>query len=263
MHFGRASLLVMLGCSLGGCATASDKYPSLAIRDVERAAGTMQPAEPAPYVALRRRQRCSTGSTSSPPRPRTRTRRSWPRHRRRAARSPPRAARDRGTDSWAARRVAVAGLESQRSRAMIALADLDRIYVDAAVEGAELTRIATAATGWPCWSTSRRDDRTMLGICADESRLFRLPGARPRGVLGADDGRARRAGPRRPFAQAQPRRPAVCAGDENAACATLLKGALKVTCVDEQGTERILAIVHPAASSASCSRRSRITTWSR
>ena len=36
------------------------------------------------------------------------------------------------------------------------------------------------------------------------------------------------------------------AGDENAACATLLKGALKVTCVDEQGTERILAIVHPA-----------------
>lgn len=36
------------------------------------------------------------------------------------------------------------------------------------------------------------------------------------------------------------------AGDENAACATLLKGALKVTSVDEQGTERILALVHPA-----------------
>jgi len=36
------------------------------------------------------------------------------------------------------------------------------------------------------------------------------------------------------------------AGDENAACATLLRGALKVTSVDEQGTERILAVVHPA-----------------
>ncbi|MBT2133158.1 Crp/Fnr family transcriptional regulator [Croceibacterium sp. LX-88] len=36
------------------------------------------------------------------------------------------------------------------------------------------------------------------------------------------------------------------AGDENTACATLLKGALKVTSVDEQGTERILAIVHPS-----------------
>ncbi|MBO9518758.1 MAG: Crp/Fnr family transcriptional regulator [Porphyrobacter sp.] len=36
------------------------------------------------------------------------------------------------------------------------------------------------------------------------------------------------------------------AGDENSACATLLKGALKVTSVDEQGTERILAIVHPS-----------------
>jgi CRP/FNR family transcriptional regulator len=36
------------------------------------------------------------------------------------------------------------------------------------------------------------------------------------------------------------------AGDDNAACATLLNGALKVAAVDEQGTERILALVHPA-----------------
>ena len=36
------------------------------------------------------------------------------------------------------------------------------------------------------------------------------------------------------------------AGDESAACATLLHGALKVTSIDEQGTERILALVHPA-----------------
>jgi CRP/FNR family transcriptional regulator len=36
------------------------------------------------------------------------------------------------------------------------------------------------------------------------------------------------------------------AGDETAACATLLSGALKVAAVDEEGTERILALVHPA-----------------
>lgn len=36
------------------------------------------------------------------------------------------------------------------------------------------------------------------------------------------------------------------AGDETAACATLLSGALKVAATDAAGTERILALVHPA-----------------
>lgn len=36
------------------------------------------------------------------------------------------------------------------------------------------------------------------------------------------------------------------AGDENTACATLIAGALKVSAVDEDGTERILALIHPA-----------------
>ena len=35
-------------------------------------------------------------------------------------------------------------------------------------------------------------------------------------------------------------------GDANHACATLLRGALKVCSVNEDGTERILALVHPA-----------------
>lgn len=34
--------------------------------------------------------------------------------------------------------------------------------------------------------------------------------------------------------------------DEDAACATLISGALKVCTVDEDGTERILALIHPA-----------------
>jgi len=36
------------------------------------------------------------------------------------------------------------------------------------------------------------------------------------------------------------------AGDEEAACATLLTGALKVSAVDIDGNEQILALVHPA-----------------
>ena len=35
-------------------------------------------------------------------------------------------------------------------------------------------------------------------------------------------------------------------GDEDAACATLISGALKVCAHDENGNERILALVHPA-----------------
>lgn len=36
------------------------------------------------------------------------------------------------------------------------------------------------------------------------------------------------------------------AGDEEAACATLISGALKVSAVDQDGNEQILALVHPA-----------------
>ena len=36
------------------------------------------------------------------------------------------------------------------------------------------------------------------------------------------------------------------AGDEEAACATLVSGALKVSAVDQDGNEQILALVHPA-----------------
>lgn len=36
------------------------------------------------------------------------------------------------------------------------------------------------------------------------------------------------------------------AGDEETACATLIEGALKVTCTGHDGDERILSLVHPA-----------------
>ena len=36
------------------------------------------------------------------------------------------------------------------------------------------------------------------------------------------------------------------AGEKNGACATLVRGALKIRALDETGTERILSLVHPA-----------------
>lgn len=38
----------------------------------------------------------------------------------------------------------------------------------------------------------------------------------------------------------------VDAGEDNFACATLISGALKISSIDQDGTERIVALVHPA-----------------
>ena len=143
MRFNRALFLAALGCSLGAC-MASDKYPSLAIRDAERAGGTMQPAEPEPYVppappatVLGRLDQLTGEAASAHQAFLAETPK---------ARSAVAAARGAGpgADSWAVAQVALAGLEAARGKAMIALADLDRLYVDAAVAGEELERIGAA-----------------------------------------------------------------------------------------------------------------------
>jgi hypothetical protein len=139
MRFNRALLLLPL---LAACATPEGEYPSLDIRPAERASGTLQPPPaPAPYVppptpapVLDRLEQLAADAASA--------------HRAFLAEAP--AARsavaaasgaELGSDGWARASVAVAGLEGTRSRAMIALADLDRLMVDAAVEGTELDRI--------------------------------------------------------------------------------------------------------------------------
>jgi len=145
MHCNRALLLIPL---LAACATPdADLYPSLALRDAERASGSFEPAAPQPYVppptpaaVLGRLDQLAAEADSA--------------HRAFLAEAP--AARRAvaaasgaafGSDSWARASVAVAGLESSRSKAMIALADLDRLMVDAAIEGEELERIVAVRDG--------------------------------------------------------------------------------------------------------------------
>lgn len=128
--------------ALGGCASSSDDFPSLAIRDAERVSGTIavpatpaQPLPPAPaavelsalLAAIREGHGRFTAQTPA------------------AARAVS-AARGAGvgTDAWSVAQVAVANLEAQRSQVMIALADLDRIYASASVEGADVTATSAA-----------------------------------------------------------------------------------------------------------------------
>ena len=138
MRFNRALLLLPL---LAACATPAEEYPSLDIRPAERASGTFEPVAPTPYVppatpaaVVDRLGQLAADAASA--------------HQAFLAEAP--AARSTiaaasgaefGSDSWARASVALAGLEGTRSRAMIALADLDRLMVDAAVEGTELERI--------------------------------------------------------------------------------------------------------------------------
>ena len=138
MRFNRTLPLPLL---LAACATPADEYPSLAIRDAERVTGTLEPAAPEPYVppptppaVIGRLDQLAADAASA--------------HRAflaevSGARSAVSAARGAqlGSERWARASVAVAELEGARSRAMIALADLDRLMVEAAVEGGALERI--------------------------------------------------------------------------------------------------------------------------
>jgi hypothetical protein len=129
---------------VAACATPEGEYPSLAIRDAERIGGSFEPVTSEPYVspptspAVLGRLGELTGEAASA-------------HRAFLAEAPGvrgavSAARGGGvgSEAWARAQVALAGLQASRSRAVIALADIDRIYVDAATEGGETDRIAAA-----------------------------------------------------------------------------------------------------------------------
>jgi hypothetical protein len=125
---------------LAACKTADDSYPSLDIRPAERATGTLVPVEPyvpppTPPAVGTRLSQLSAAVTAA----HSAFQQEAPK-----ARSAVNAARGSGPggEAWSVAQVAIAGLESSRSKAMIALADLDRLYVDASVEGGELNRIA-------------------------------------------------------------------------------------------------------------------------
>jgi hypothetical protein len=140
MHFNRALLLLPL---LAACATP-EQYPSLALREAERATGTFQPAvsepdaplPPSSVVTDRLAQLTAEAASA---------------HRAFLAAAPQArsavsaaSGSEAGDEAWAQAQLALAALQSARGPAAIALADLDRLYLDAAVEGAATDHIAAA-----------------------------------------------------------------------------------------------------------------------
>ncbi|MEO6717447.1 MAG: hypothetical protein ABIM50_09405 [Novosphingobium sp.] len=56
-----------------------------------------------------------------------------------------------GSESWAVASIALAELETERSAAMVSLADLDQLYAAAGTEGMDIAAISAArdkVTGW-------------------------------------------------------------------------------------------------------------------
>lgn len=127
---------------LGACASASEDYPSLAMRDSERITGTMAVAEPASYepaptaqtalesLAVLNQQARAAHAEFVAAAP--------------AASRTAQAARNAGvgTQAWSDAQVAIAELESQRGQLLIALADLDRIYVSTSNAGEAIAPVA-------------------------------------------------------------------------------------------------------------------------
>ncbi len=146
----RKPLLVpILLLALAGCAgTGSDGYPSLAIRDVERAQGRFEPVEaerievpavdvdlagglPARLDALVGQAEEAHGEFLA----------SLPTARRRVAAA---SGSSVGSDAWAAAQVALADLDSARSQAAVSLGDLDILFTAASVQAENTGVIADA-----------------------------------------------------------------------------------------------------------------------
>lgn len=163
-----ASLLSLLTLHvlLGGCASAEGRYPSLAIRDIERAQGQFEAGEPkrinvppvevdlaggleARLTSLVAMAEAAHSDFSE----------IVPRARQLASAA---SGSGIGSDSWAAAQVALAELDSARSRAAVPLGDIDMIYTSAKVAAQDTAAIETAR------------DRVIALVSEEDATLARL-----------------------------------------------------------------------------------------
>jgi hypothetical protein len=141
----RRALAFALLPAVSACATPSDKYPSLAIRDVERAEGRFDAAPAAPLDVP---EIPAAGSGSLAQRLAALGASADAAHAAFLAKAPG-AARLAGaaagaaiaSPAWAAAQVALADLESARSATAIPLGDLDALMVGAAIQAQDVSAI--------------------------------------------------------------------------------------------------------------------------
>lgn len=149
MTYRKLSLAACPVLLLAGCATPADSdYPSLAIRDIERAEGQFDVGPPqridVPVVETPLSGPLSDQLTMLVDRA-TEAHRAFtstlPTAERRVAAASGAAI---GSDSWAAAQVALADLDSSRSLASVPLGDLDILYAAASVQAEETAAIEAA-----------------------------------------------------------------------------------------------------------------------
>ncbi|BBC72283.1 conserved hypothetical protein [Altererythrobacter sp. B11] len=142
MDFKRIMLPCVLAAALAGCAATPDSYPSLAIRPGERVEGTMVSAPEEPFLPPPVAPG-TLGTADSYLATVQAAHQAFEAEQARVA-STVRAGKGAapGTEAWSRAHVALADLERVRSRAVIALADFNQLYVDTAVDGEALERLA-------------------------------------------------------------------------------------------------------------------------
>jgi hypothetical protein len=139
----RPCLALALLTTLAACASAQSEYPSLAIRPAERATGTLTPAAaepvvaPAPQATIDRVSQLAADARASHQAFLSQVA---------GARSTITAARGAaiGGEAWARAEAALADVRAARAKTMVPLADLDRLYVDAATQSQATDRIGAA-----------------------------------------------------------------------------------------------------------------------
>lgn len=149
MNFRKLPALPLAALLLAGCAaTTTDRYPSLATRDVERAEGRFEPVETAqldvPPVEIE-------AGAEMPERLAALVQQARDGHAGFAEAVPTAESRvaaasgsSVGSDAWAAAQVALADLDSARSTVAIALGELDILYAAATVQAEDSQAIVTA-----------------------------------------------------------------------------------------------------------------------
>ena len=167
----RPALLAALALvpAIAACQTAPDgAYPSLAIRDVERAQGQLEPVPGDPIdvppvevpldgpLDQRLAALVEQGRSAH-----ARFTEAAPRASRLASAA---SGSGVGSDAWASAQVALADLDSIRSMTAIALADLDILFIAASVEAKDTAALTAARQS--LLALVREEDRTLADLRA-------------------------------------------------------------------------------------------------
>jgi hypothetical protein len=140
------AIALSLGLAVNGCASVDGKYPSLALRDAERANGQFEPVAPVAGLDVPQVQLDFDGTLEeylSQLQSRARAANARFSSASSATRAQVRAARGASLESnaWGVAQIGLASLDTHRSETGIILADLDTLFVAAKVQNEDTAAI--------------------------------------------------------------------------------------------------------------------------